>query len=758
MIKNVYVVLFCLVSTAGFSQSKRGNIAVFGDLQAIALNFNKSPVAVSILPAPGNVIFRTEEGSASICDNDGKLLFYTNGVAVWTRDHVLMPNGGGLTGQNSSTSATQVLIIPFPKDPFLYYIVSAQPQGRSLCYSLVDIRLNGGKGDVIDKAIVLNEKSTEKLCVIPQASGEALWLVTHEFGTDRFKSFLIDENGLNADPVITAIGNVHSTELNLIDGTWVAGSNAIGYMKASQDGTRIAVAVSGTMGTLELFSFDSATGVPYNPINLFDTPKKWAYGVEFSPDGSKLYLSLTKFDSSLFQYDLSSYSKEDILASEVELYSGRPGGAVQLGPDGRIYRVGGVFHPFLDVIENPNAPGVDCHFVKDKISLLEFPVWLGLPELIYHSVDPEIVYDKYCETEEIKFNLIKIKEYKSISWDFGDPASGSLNVSSSVSPVHQYMASGTYVITVKVLFNDNSEFNYTQPIRVKAYPALDLGKDTLICPAEQFTISAATNVGAESIVWSDGAYGFTKSTSSPGTYWATAKTTYCQTTDTITIKRLLPPSFSIHDTTLCHYDVLQIALSEAYSYIWNDGFVGNERKIENPDEFYVIGSNRCGSHAEDFLVKFLTKLEVEFGPDTMLCKGQKLALDATNPSAEYQWQDKSQDPKFLVTVPGEYFVEVYNRCEMVSDSIKVDFISDSGFFVPNIITPNDDENNDVLILDPELHNPSLIIYNRWGQKVYSSPKYENNWGGGNLDTGVYYYFIQQPCAKTELKGPIHIMR
>ena len=63
----------------------------------------------------------TEEGCAAISDQSGKLLFYTDGVNVWDRNHMLMPNGTMLMGSHSATS---VLIVPKPRDTARYYEVA----------------------------------------------------------------------------------------------------------------------------------------------------------------------------------------------------------------------------------------------------------------------------------------------------------------------------------------------------------------------------------------------------------------------------------------------------------------------------------------------------------------------------------------------------------------------------------------------------------------------------------------------------------
>ncbi len=89
----------------------------------------------------------SEAGCASVSSHSGSLLFYSNGEKVWDRNHNLMPNGTGLLGNLASNTAGQgVLIVPFINDTNRYYLFS---QGTELYYSVVDMTLNGGLGNVV---------------------------------------------------------------------------------------------------------------------------------------------------------------------------------------------------------------------------------------------------------------------------------------------------------------------------------------------------------------------------------------------------------------------------------------------------------------------------------------------------------------------------------------------------------------------------------------------------------------------------------
>ena len=85
--KRLFLLLLCFPLLL-FSQNE-GNIWYFG--WNAGLDFNSgAPVALT----DGQLF--TLEGCASISDMNGDLLFYTDGMVVYNKNHVLMPNGSGI--------------------------------------------------------------------------------------------------------------------------------------------------------------------------------------------------------------------------------------------------------------------------------------------------------------------------------------------------------------------------------------------------------------------------------------------------------------------------------------------------------------------------------------------------------------------------------------------------------------------------------------------------------------------------------------
>lgn len=463
----------------------------------------------SVIPlSDGQII--TNEGCSSISDTDGNLLLYTDGKTVWDRNHVIMPNGVNLFGDPSSTSSG--IIIPKPNSPNIYFIftvdephqenAAAYPNGftgeyqsqpgqtvpadddgfnNGFNYSIVDLSVigsNGSMGDVISKNNPLitydtnpngqeiRYKCSEKITAVSDTSTNSFWVITHFI--DKFYSFKVDDAGVNMNPVITPIGS----------NVGISGyrRNAIGYLKASPDGQKLAVAhnqignqpgsaASGT-GIVELFDFDAATGVVSNTQTVI--PNVEPYGVEFSASSEKLYASYrvgVNPNIELAQFDLLS---TDITSSKTILYDATPWlFGLQLAPNNKIYI--STNSSSLGVINEPEESGLLCNYVHEGQALSLFATSrLGLPPFITSFFfTPAIQLENACVGQNTEFQFNTSQEITSVTWDFGDGSS-----SADLSPTHVYNAAGNYTVTVTVVGANGSGVN-TREITIHPLPVLN---------------------------------------------------------------------------------------------------------------------------------------------------------------------------------------------------------------------------------------------------------------------------------------------
>jgi len=381
---KIIFVLTIILPIFGFSQ-KQGNVWYFGD--HAGLDFNNGVPVVLTNGATYNDGIPHSEGTSVISDSSGSVLFYTNGQEVWNRLHNIMPNGDSLLGHLSSTQSS--LIIPLPGSSRYFYIFTTDAMFHNALingfrYSVVDICLDGGFGDVIptQKNIFLTGPVAEKLTAVRHGNGADYWIITHKFYSDAFYAYLLTANGI-VDSVITHIGSSHT---EYCSGSTAPTRSAIGSLKASPDGSKLVCLNGQTCYHIsEMFDFDKNTGVISNVLNLItDTIALGLYGASFSPDNSKLYISSYINHDRIYQYDLSSGIPATIISSKTVIANHLGGPwylAMQLGPDGKIY-VAQRNQTSLAVINNPNLQGLNAGFVDLAIPLGGKLCSYGLPNFI----------------------------------------------------------------------------------------------------------------------------------------------------------------------------------------------------------------------------------------------------------------------------------------------------------------------------------------------------------------------------------------
>ncbi len=81
---------------------------------------------------------------------------------------------------------------------------------------------------------------------------------------------------------------------------------------------------------------------------------------------------------------------------------------------------------------------------------------------------------------------------------------------------------------------------------------------------------------------------------------------------------------------------------------------------------------------------------------------------------------------------------------------------DTNISIPNIFTPNGDGVNDVFFIRNLPGEAALVVTNRWGKEVFRSGSYQNDWNGGDVADGVYFYRLELPGEA--VTGWVEILR
>lgn len=188
----------------------------------------------------------------------------------------------------------------------------------------------------------------------------------------------------------------------------------------------------------------------------------------------------------------------------------------------------------------------------------------------------------------------------------------------------------------------------------------------------------------------------------------------------------------------------------------------------------------------------LNEIEISASPDTVFISNPTITFTAENLSdpfiTNYFWRfgdgDSINTPN--PTVPHIYFNaqefakeggQEYEITLTVTNEFGCDttltytmLLREAPVFIPNVFTPNGDGANDEFkivreddndkIINEEYLRLELVVFNRWGKKIYSSDNYRSDWDGGNASDGVYFYVLNAiGFYKIDVyKGAVHILR
>ncbi len=708
--RRLLIILLTLSGPVALSQ-REATHWVFGGLGG--LDFSCSPPQVIASP------FNGLEGGAAISSASGELILSTDGNTVWDREGHIMPNGNGIGGYckdfgGSPSSSQSALIVPHPGDANLYYIFTTDCDedefADGLRYSVVNLSLNNGLGAVAEKYQPLAVHTAEKIAAVLHPNGHDVWVLTHEVGTNRFLAFAVTGAGLNTTPKVSATGQVH------------AGGR--GYLKFSPNGKRLAAGSFIEMGNdgidTELFKFDGNTGVVQSDFILSDDI---AYSLSFSPDSKRLYTSCAWAcypDNGITQYNLEAGTPQQIIAQRYRVPDSESFGALQLGPDGRLYYPSVTYDAYayyLGVFDDPNQTGsASAHHHR----YIKLPCWItssyGLPNFIESYFQTPITGNPTCgpaasswidsvafvahtdclSLEVVFENTSPAKNYSlpdyfppmSWTWDFGDG------------------------ITQTVLSQDDVIHTYDRP---------GIYRPTLT----YWQIGCNVDVAEKEIAVTDNQA-------------VVGVNQDCHSLEVSFSARLIPDSpdatwhWDFGDTT----SSLEKNTVHAYSA---------------PGDYTVTlsaASPSCGTFSRTLSVHVYSPLDL--GTSFVeLCQGETLQLQIPiDIPGNVQWNFGSEERAVSLSEAGEYWVRIIQNDCIATDTVTL-AVRDCAvcpYAAPNVITPNDDDKNDTFVFQTECTFLSyrMNLYDRWGHRIYTgtSPVWDGRIHNEVPATGVYYYTVE----------------
>ncbi|MBL7942385.1 MAG: gliding motility-associated C-terminal domain-containing protein [Flavobacteriales bacterium] len=597
--------------------------------------------------------------------------------------------------------------------------------------------LGGGQGDCESINNLLASGSySEGLEIVRIPCQDQYWLLAYEC-MNNFVRFTVDDNGIG-----------QATDLLSYDpGDWMWGYDGRGEL--DYHAGHIAMSYAWSYVSY-LADFDPLTGDMTNGVEIGFPSNGGMYGAEFSPDGSKLFLTTwyggTWSGVDTYQYDISTGQIiNEWLAIDGDAPAGGTG-QIELGPDGNLY----IVHDFgnnITKITNANSTSPTLENIV-TISQLALGVSDHIQSDVFGSIGLDV--ENPCLGIPAEFSAPSLSyEGTTYEWNFGDPDSGAGNTSTEENPVHEFTEEGPYTITL-IVNNDFCQDTLEVEIYVAEYPVVDIGPDIEICSGESTIIEAGTDPDY-SLHWSTGSGDPSIEVEDEGIYWVNVYNYDCVASDTLLVDEITPPDPDLGpDIEGCDgQSELLDPDANADSYLWSTGATTPTLSITESGTYTVeLTLGPCVVEDEIDVVMYPIPA-FDLGPDIRLCEAGTVPLTALHyDGATYEWSTGEDTEVIYVDETGEYTAEITLGPCTYTDQIFFETNAYTPyFFLPNIFTPNGDSKNEKFGPDAlDLATYSMKLYNRWGALVFESDNFTDGWdgkiGSSIASEGTYYYIIE----------------
>ncbi|GAA3970918.1 hypothetical protein GCM10022407_15990 [Hymenobacter antarcticus] len=639
-------VLWLTGTQVGFAQ-RQYDAWYFGT--ASALQFQPGQYWPQVLT---NSVINSFEASTSLADSTtGALLLYSNGERVWDRTHQVMPGSFPLGGSASASEGAVALFAPGrPGMVYLFTTDAKESSTRnSLRYSVIDLRLRNGLGDVVQRsqpvALPGGVLATEHLGAIRQPNGRDYWLLVHGLDNDRFYAYALTPAGLATQPVISTVGPISRG----------GGIAETGVLHFSPSGRQLAA--TRLLGGLDVFDFDPSTGRVSNALNLFTHPPVpigffpgRVFGAEFSGDGTLLYADER---GAVVRYDLLGCAPAPIRASKREVTAAASlrglSGSFRRGPNGRLY-IAVLAASGLAVIDSMNS--LSGAYLRPG----------------------------------------------------GQPLAGTILPGNNI-PGSQYGLPNAPAQASRLAPSNcaGGSGGIEEGFRVVITPGCT-GRPTLF----EAQLRDPARQGLQQVQWTIGA-------------------------------------------------ATPVALSGAR--------VTTVFRLAGTQPVVVVVTFADGTRQAQRLQLTIppsATVQLRASATQLVCGEPQVELTAiASGPGRFSWaDDTTRQSRRLVTRGGTYRVRfVASGGCLVSDSVTIQPLDSTRCIIPNIITPNgDDQNQHFVLAGYEPGRWHLTVFNRWGREVYANPQYRNEWDAAGQAAGLYYYLLQHLQTGTRLRGWVEVVR
>ena len=430
-------------------------------------------------------------------------------------------------------------------------------------------------------------------------------------------------------------------------------------------------------------------------------------------------------------------------------------------------------------IENPN--GFSAYLFEIGYKFHQYPYY-------YYTIWGPLPYVVYCYANYSGYELSDLYAYSNIAEHnldtvhrcLGDtlallvehnpdsvPVEWVVDGVSHLGDGYSFLLTALDTLTVQCVLHYDCPDTTTTFVAVVPPPVLTIAHDTTVCAGATLSVEQPA---ALSYLWSNGATTPSITVDSAGTFQVSVTNIGCRAeSDSFHVSLYGQSAVDFgNDSLLCELATLLLDATQQHpaQYLWQDGSTNTTYTVYQDGDYWVVITDHCLGASDTINIGYLNDFTVSLGPDTTLCEGRTMTLNAEVPYCDYLWQDGSTQPTYVVRGPGTYSVEVSNRCFSHWDAVNIEYEHCAQeLYLPNAFTPDRDGRNEVFLpvfsYPDEIEEYRMEIYNRWGGLVFRTEEKTYGWDGANAINGVYAVVVRYKSRgekEKTVKGSVTVVR
>ncbi|MCR9254458.1 MAG: gliding motility-associated C-terminal domain-containing protein, partial [bacterium] len=221
------------------------------------------------------------------------------------------------------------------------------------------------------------------------------------------------------------------------------------------------------------------------------------------------------------------------------------------------------------------------------------------------------------------------------------------------------------------------------------------------------------------------------------------------------------PTGSLDTINICYNEPYTINYenSNATSFFWNNNSTESSLTVAQPGHYWVDLLVGACTVRDSIVIRVTPEIpDIEIEEEIVLCNGDSTLIELPYDNTfQYEWNDGSYQHRRFIQGAGTYSGKIESVCETKTFEVSVK-IYDPISFIPNAFSPNNDPYNQYFVIDGIVDKVSLHILDRNGRTVFESTDYRNNWDAEGVESGTYFYIVQDQCRNESIKGWLQIIK